>query len=92
MAHHRKNTITEKAKSEKNMLISASMSATREKRKTQFCRVITAKIQFNKLNQKQKEALKMLFVEAKWIRSQLPRPQEAGLVTDSVLLLLVTAG
>jgi putative transposase len=71
VAHHRKNTTTEKAKSEKNMLISASMSATREKRKTQFCKVITAKIQFNKLNQKQKEALKMLFIEAKWIRNEM---------------------
>jgi putative transposase len=57
--------------SERNLLISKSMSTTKEKRKSQFCKVVTVKIQWNKLNLRQKEALKMLFVEAKWIRNEM---------------------
>ena len=68
MPHHRSNNISSKALSEKNMLIGISIAETREKRQSQECKVITVKITNNKLNNKQKESLKMLFLEAKWIR------------------------
>jgi len=71
MPHHRRSNMDQSARSERNMLISMSMSETKEKRKTQSCKVFTVKIQSNKLNQKQKEQLKMLFVEAKWIRNEM---------------------
>jgi len=72
MARHRKNKpVEEEDRIKKNNLISLSMSATREKRKTQKCKVVTVKIQSNKLNLSQRTALKMLFVEAKWIRNEM---------------------
>ena len=51
----------------KNQKISKSRYETRIKRQNQSCRVFEVKIQENKLNLKQKNHLKMLFVEAKWI-------------------------
>ena len=51
---------------EKNMKIANTMKATREKRVSQVCRVFQCKIQRNKLTARQKEELKMLFVEGKW--------------------------
>jgi len=71
MAHHRGNNMDVKALSERNMLISKSMSETMIKRQSQECKVVTVKITNNKLNKTQKEALKMLFVEAKWIRNEM---------------------
>lgn len=56
---------------ETNQKIKESLIATRNKRKFQECKVFTFKIQSNKLNSKQKENLKMLFVEAKWIRNDV---------------------
>ncbi len=61
----------EKATSEKNELIRLSMTETKERRKSQTCKVFTVKIQSNKLNERQKESLKMLFVEAKWIKNEM---------------------
>lgn len=57
----------EVARSTKNINISIAMSATHEKRKQQTCRIFTVKIQENKLSEKQREQLKMIFVEAKWL-------------------------
>ena len=51
----------------KNTNIAASMSATMAKRKGQQCRVYKVKIDESRLSAKQKEQLKMLFVEAKWL-------------------------
>lgn len=53
--------------SEKNARISASLSATRAKRALQTCRVFQIKLQNNSLNKQQRAALKLLFVEAKWL-------------------------
>ena len=64
-------TQSEEGRITKNKSISDSLSATREKRKSQTCKVITVKIQSNKLNLNQKEALKMMFVEAKWIKNSM---------------------
>ena len=51
----------------KNKNIASSMSATMAKRKGQQCRVYKVKIDESRLSAKQKEQLKMLFVEAKWL-------------------------
>lgn len=56
---------------EKNLKIKESFLKTREKRQTQDCRVFSIKIQNNKLNQIQQEQLKMLFVEAKWLKNNI---------------------
>ena len=50
----------------KNEQIRQSLLKTREKRKSQRCKVYSLKIQTNKLSKKQREALKMMFVEGKW--------------------------
>ena len=51
----------------KNARIAATQRATRQRRKTQVCKVFTLGIQSNKLSARQKEALGMVFVEAKWL-------------------------
>ena len=54
---------------EKRLKIIESMKQTREKRTRQACRVFTIKIDSSKLTSKQKEQLKMMFVEGKWIKN-----------------------
>ena len=54
---------------EKRLKIVESMKQTREKRTRQACRVFTIKIDSSKLTSKQKEQLKMMFVEGKWIKN-----------------------
>ena len=49
----------------------ATRKATSEKRKSQSCRVFTFKINENKLSSTQKEQLKMIFVEAKWLYNDI---------------------
>lgn len=56
---------------EKNDKIRNSMKATFEKRKSQVCRVFKCKIDESRLSKRQKEELKMLFVEAKWFYNWL---------------------
>ena len=51
--------------------IKQSFLRTREKRQLQECKVFSLKIQNNKLNKVQKEQLKMLFVEAKWLKNDI---------------------
>ena len=60
-------SISDDARVAKNAAISASQKKTRERRKTQTCKVFELKIQANKLTARQREALHMLFVEAKWV-------------------------
>ena len=55
----------------KNKRIKDTLSATRSRRKSMDCRTFSVKIQDNKLNLAQREALKMLFVEAKWFYNSL---------------------
>ena len=59
--------MTEEQRLNKNKNIGLSMAATRAKRQNQVCRVYTVKIDQSRLSSKQKEQLKMLFVESKWI-------------------------
>jgi putative transposase len=51
----------------KNSKIKETYAATMAKRSSQTCRVFTVKVQKNKLNTSQREKLKMMFVEAKWL-------------------------
>ena len=59
--------MTEEQRLEKNNRIREKGRQTREKRKSQICRVYRVKIDISHLNEAQKERLKMLFVEAKWL-------------------------
>ena len=52
---------------DKNLKIKESLNQTRLKRKNQFCKVFDLKINSKRLNKEQKEDLKMLFVESKWL-------------------------
>ena len=45
------------------------MQKTRAKRSRQVCRVFKVKIDSSKLSSLQKEQLKMMFVEGKWIKN-----------------------
>lgn len=56
---------------EKNLKIKQSIISTLKRRKSQTCHVFKVKIDYSKLNAKQKEQLKMVFVEAKWIYNML---------------------
>ena len=60
-------TMTATERLEKNNRIREKGRQTRERRKSQICRVYRVKIDFSRLNEAQKEQLKMLFVEAKWL-------------------------
>jgi len=53
----------------KRLKIHESMSATRQRRKHQACRVFKVKIDESKMSSRQREQLKMMFVEAKWIKN-----------------------
>lgn len=53
----------------KNKRIAESMAATYQKRQSQICRVYTVKIDSSRLSARQKEQLKMLFVEGKRIKN-----------------------
>lgn len=55
----------------KNKQIAQTMKATYEKRASQVCRVFTVKIQGNQLSKVQREQLKMIFVEAKWLKNAI---------------------
>jgi len=51
----------------KNQQIKDTLAKTRERRKTQRCLVFELKLDSSHFNLKTKEALKMMFVEAKWL-------------------------
>ena len=67
---------------EKNRKIAQSKKATREKRESQVCRVFQCKIQRNKLTARQKEELKMLFVEGKWCYNAILNSGESSSILD----------
>lgn len=58
-----------KSSKQKNKAIAESMRQTHLKRQQQTCHVFKVKIKKSKLTTKQKEQLKMLFVEAKWLKN-----------------------
>ena len=67
---------------DKNNKISTSIAKTRQKRKGQVCRVYKVKIDESRLSAKQKEQLKMIFVEAKWITNEYIRWSEENNLFD----------
>ena len=56
---------------EKNAQIKATLLATKKRRETQKCFVFSTKLNYRKLNKLQKEQLKMLFVECKWVYNDI---------------------
>lgn len=62
---------TEQARLAKNAKIKESQKATRERRKTMQVIVRELKINIAKLNKQEREQLKMVFVESKWIRNAI---------------------
>ena len=56
---------------ERNKLIGLNGLQTRQKRLMQSCKTFKFKIDYNNLNLQQKECVKMIFVEAKWIYNYL---------------------
>ena len=56
---------------ERNKLIAYNGRQTRMKRAKQICKTFKFKIDLDNLNLNQKETLKMMFVEAKWIYNYL---------------------
>ena len=56
---------------EKNEKIKATLLATKKRRETQKCFVFSTKIDYRKLNKLQKEQLRMLFIEAKWVYNDI---------------------
>jgi putative transposase len=62
----------------KNAKIAESYAATKAKRATQSCRVFQLKVQKNKLSASQREALSMMFVEAKWLVNAILSWSETG--------------
>ena len=63
--------MTKQEQSEKNSNIKKSIQETLERRSLQKCFVYKVKIDESRLNKKQKEQLKMLFVEAKWLYNDI---------------------
>lgn len=63
--------LTPEAKAAKIDKAKASTKATKEKRKNQTCLVRELKINTSKMNQSELERLRMLFVEAKWLRNAI---------------------
>ena len=63
---HKKKDPSEERREVKNQKIAETMKKTLEKRKSQDCKVFELKINERRLNKAQKEAMFMLFVEAKW--------------------------
>lgn len=59
--------MTEEERLAKNKRIREQGIITRQKRKSQMCRVYRVNIDISHLNEAQKTHLKMLFVEAKWL-------------------------
>lgn len=62
----------------KNNKIKETYAATMLKRSNQSCKVFSVKIQKNKLNNTQKELLKMMFVEAKWLYNHILSLSKVG--------------
>lgn len=58
---------SEEARLDKNRRIRESIKATKAKRKNQTCSTFDLKIVGNKLSRTQREALKRVFLEAKWL-------------------------
>ena len=70
--------LTREQISERNRLIGLNGLQTRHKRMIQTCKTFKFKIDYNNLNLNQKECIKMMFVEAKWIYNYLISQEDIG--------------
>ena len=70
---------------EKNKQISESMRLTKMKRSSQICKSFKFKIDKSHLNNSQKEDIKMLLVEAKWIYNYILANDNVYSVSDKDL-------
>jgi len=59
--------MTSEAQKQKNANIRRAGKATREKRKTQLCRVFEANVTKGKLSHEKEEHIRRLFLEGKWL-------------------------
>jgi putative transposase len=76
----------------KNQKIAQHGKDTRNRRKNQDCKVFSIKIQTNKLSHIQKEQLKMLFVEAKWLKNDILAKGVKGYVIGNEVDVKTPAG
>ena len=63
--------MTEEQRIQKNLAIKMAGNETRIRHKSQVCRTYMCKVQMNALSIAQKEQLKMMFVEAKWLYNDI---------------------
>ena len=78
-----------KTSNEKRLNIIKSLQETKEKRRTQRCFVLELKIDYSKLNKKQKEILKMFFVEAKWLYNYYLSQEDIFKQSDKIKKVIV---
>lgn len=64
-----KTGLTKEARLAKNAQIRATMKATKERHAKMTCKVYELKVDYSHLSYKQKESLKRMFLEAKWLRN-----------------------
>lgn len=69
--------ISDESRAAKNAAIKKSMQETRARRASQVARVVDLKVVSNRLNRAQREALAMIFVEAKWLRNAVVASEDA---------------
>ena len=73
----------------KRQNIIKSLQETKEKRRTQRCFVIETKIDFSKLNLIQKDYLKMIFIESKWLYNFYLSQEDIFKTSDKVKSVIV---
>ena len=81
--------LTEEQILERNKLIGENGKQTRAKRKTQICKTFRFKIDWNRLNRRQKECLKMMFVEAKWIYNYIISQEDVKSIDYKTLSTII---
>lgn len=74
---------------ERNRLIGENGKLTRAKRQTQICKTFKFKVDWNRLNERQKEYLKMMFVEAKWIYNYIISQEDVKSIDYKTLSTII---
>lgn len=74
---------------ERNRLIGENSKLTRAKRQTQICKTFKFKVDWNRLNEQQKECLKMMFVEAKWIYNYIISQEDIKSINYKTLSTII---
>ena len=74
---------------EKNLKIKDTLRATKEKRSQMNCRVISVKVQENRLSNAKREKLKRCFLEAKWLSNAVIASETLTLEDTSLVQIKV---